>query len=236
MEQAVLPLHCRGLAATATRHAAAARVAQQGPQPALEPSLQPRRASPCRTNGNIPWFAAWDLAFHMIPFARIDGQFAKEQLGLMLREWYMHPNGQIAGVRICLRRRQSARPCLGRAGGFTKSPDRTGQRDRDFLESVFQKLLLNFTWWVNRKDPDGKNLFSGGFLGLDNIGVFDRSQPLPNGGMLRAGRRHRVDGVLLRDHAGDRAGTGACDGGKSVRPMRTWPRNFLSTSCRSPTR
>jgi hypothetical protein len=131
-----------------------------------------------------PWFAAWDLAFHMILFARIDGKFAKEQLGLLLREWYMHPNGQLPAFEFSF---SDVNPPVHAWAAWRvyKIADRKDQRDRDFLESVFQKLLLNFTWWVNRKDPDGKNLFAGGFLGLDNVGVFDRSQPLPDGGTLR---------------------------------------------------
>jgi hypothetical protein len=135
-------------------------------------------------NWEYPWFAAWDLAFHTIPFAKIDGKFAKEQLGLLLREWYMHPNGQIPAYEFAF---GDVNPPVHAWAAWRvyKLADRKEQRDRDFLESVFQKLLLNFTWWVNRKDPDGKNLFAGGFLGLDNIGVFDRSQPLPDGGSLR---------------------------------------------------
>ncbi len=131
-----------------------------------------------------PWFAAWDLAFHMIPFARVDGQFAKDQLSLMLREWYMHPNGQLPAYEFAF---GDVNPPVHAwaAWRIYKIAGRRGVRDRDFLESVFQKLLLNFTWWVNRKDPDGKNLFAGGFLGLDNIGVFDRSKELPNGGLLK---------------------------------------------------
>ncbi len=135
-------------------------------------------------NWEYPWFAAWDLAFHMIPFARIDGQFAKEQLGLLLREWYMHPNGQLPAFEFAF---GDVNPPVHAWAAWRvyKIANRKGQRDRDFLESVFLKLLVNFTWWVNRKDPDGKNLFAGGFLGLDNVGVFDRSAPLPNGGTLR---------------------------------------------------
>ncbi len=135
-------------------------------------------------NWEYPWFAAWDLAFHMIPFARIDGKFAKDQLGLLLREWYMHPNGQIPAYEFAF---SDVNPPVHAWAAWRvyKIADRKDRRDRDFLESVFQKLLVNFTWWVNRKDPDGKNLFAGGFLGLDNIGVFDRSQPLPDGGVLR---------------------------------------------------
>ncbi len=131
-----------------------------------------------------PWFAAWDLAFHMVPFARIDGQFAKEQIELFLREWYMHPNGQIPAYEFAF---GDVNPPVHAWAAWRvyKISGRSGERDRNFLESVFQKLLLNFTWWVNRKDTQGKNLFSGGFLGLDNIGVFDRSKPLPTGGSLQ---------------------------------------------------
>lgn len=135
-------------------------------------------------NWEYPWFAAWDLAFHMVPFAKLDGRFAKDQLVLLLREWYMHPNGQIPAYEFAF---SDVNPPVHAWAAWRvyKITGRKGQRDRDFLESMFQKLLLNFTWWVNRKDPDGKNLFAGGFLGLDNIGVFDRSQPLPEGGSLR---------------------------------------------------
>ncbi|MCG3195803.1 MAG: hypothetical protein GHCLOJNM_00271 [bacterium] len=130
-----------------------------------------------------PWFAAWDLAFHMIPFARLDPDFAKEQLVLLLREWYMHPNGQIPAYEFAL---SDVNPPVHAWAAWRvyKMTGPRGARDRVFLARVFQKLLLNFTWWVNRKDVTGKHLFSGGFLGLDNIGVFDRSQALPQGGHL----------------------------------------------------
>ncbi|HIG26618.1 MAG TPA: glucosidase [Verrucomicrobiales bacterium] len=131
-----------------------------------------------------PWFAAWDLAFHMVPMARIDPEFAKQQMILMLREWYMHPNGQIPAYEFAF---GDVNPPVHAWAAWRvyKIAGERGHRDRDFLESVFQKLTINFTWWVNRKDPDGNNLFSGGFLGLDNIGVFDRSKPLPSGGSLQ---------------------------------------------------
>ena len=131
-----------------------------------------------------PWFAAWDLAFHMIPFAKIDPLFAKEQLLLFLREWYMHPNGQLPAYEFAF---GDVNPPVHAWAAWRvyKITAKAGNRDRDFLERVFQKLLLNFTWWVNRKDVHGKNLFAGGFLGLDNIGVFDRSKPLPTGGTLQ---------------------------------------------------
>ncbi|HTX21512.1 MAG TPA: hypothetical protein VMD27_06625 [Candidatus Aquilonibacter sp.] len=131
-----------------------------------------------------PWFAAWDLSFHMIPFSRIDPEFAKQQLVLFLREWYMHPNGQLPAYEFAF---DDVNPPVHAWAAWRvyKISGKPGERDRDFLESVFQKLLLNFTWWVNRKDVHGRNLFSGGFLGLDNIGVFDRSKPLPTGGTLQ---------------------------------------------------
>jgi hypothetical protein len=130
-----------------------------------------------------PWYAAWDLAFHMVAFARIDPHFAKQQLVLMLREWYMHPNGQIPAYEFAF---GDVNPPVHAWACWRvyKVTAPKGKRDRHFLARVFHKLLLNFTWWVNQKDIDGANLFSGGFLGLDNIGVFDRSQPLPVGGHL----------------------------------------------------
>jgi hypothetical protein len=131
-----------------------------------------------------PWYAAWDLAFHMIPLAMIDPEFAKSQLILFLREWYMHPNGQIPAYEWAFG--DVNPPVHAWAVWRVYKIDRrvTGVADRLFLERAFQKLLLNFTWWVNRKDAEGKNVFQGGFLGLDNIGVFDRSAPLPGGGHL----------------------------------------------------
>ena len=127
-----------------------------------------------------PWFAAWDLAFHCLPLARIDPAFAKAQLVLMLREWYLHPNGQLPAYEFAF---GDVNPPV-HAWAVWRVYEITGRKDHDFLESAFQKLLLNFTWWVNRKDEDGNNLFGGGFLGLDNIGPFDRSKPFPGGGHL----------------------------------------------------
>lgn len=131
-----------------------------------------------------PWFAAWDLAFHMIPFAELDPEFAKAQLVLLLREWYMHPNGEIPAYEFAF---GDVNPPVHAWAVWRvyKLTAPRGTRDRTFLERCFQKLLLNFTLWVNRKDKDGRNLFAGGFLGLDNIGVFDRSKPLPTGGELQ---------------------------------------------------
>jgi hypothetical protein len=130
-----------------------------------------------------PWYAAWDLAFHMVPFAHLDATFAKQQLVLFLREWYMHPNGQIPAYEFAF---SDVNPPVHAWAAWRvyKMTGPRGERDRVFLSRVFQKLLLNFTWWVNRKDAEGRHLFSGGFLGLDNIGVFDRSRPLPTGGHL----------------------------------------------------
>ena len=127
-----------------------------------------------------PWYAAWDLAFHMIPMARIDPEFAKQQLLLFLREWFMHPNGQLPAYEFAF---DDVNPpvhawACWRVYKITGQP---GRRDLAFLARAFQKLLINFTWWVNRKDVAGKHIFAGGFLGLDNIGLFDRSKPLPTG-------------------------------------------------------
>ncbi|HKF42747.1 MAG TPA: glucosidase [Thermoanaerobaculia bacterium] len=130
-----------------------------------------------------PWYAAWDLAFHMVPMARIDPDFAKQQLILLMREWYMHPNGQVPAYEWAF---GDVNPPVHAWAAWRvyKITGARGQRDRAFLVRAFHKLLINFTWWVNRKDPEGNNLFAGGFLGLDNIGVFDRSAQLPTGGHL----------------------------------------------------
>lgn len=131
-----------------------------------------------------PWYAAWDLAFHCIPLALVDAGFAKRQLILMLREWYMHPNGQIPAYEWAFGDVNPPVHAWAAMRVYQIDKKRTGKGDRKFLARVFQKLLLNFTWWVNRKDAEGNNVFEGGFLGLDNIGVFDRSRPLPTGGKL----------------------------------------------------
>lgn len=136
-----------------------------------------------------PWYAAWDLAFHMVPFAKIDPKFSKDQLILFLREWYMHPSGQIPAYEWAL---DDVNPPTHAWACWEvyKAGSTDGKGDVDFLKRVFSKLLLNFTWWVNRKDLNGNNLFGGGFLGLDNIGLFDRSKPMPDGATL-----HQADGT-----------------------------------------
>jgi hypothetical protein len=131
-----------------------------------------------------PWYAAWDLAFHCIPLALVDPDFAKEQLTLMLREWYMHPNGQIPAYEWAFGDVNPPVHAWATWRVYKVEKKRRGKGDREFLQRVFHKLLLNFTWWVNRKDASGMNIFQGGFLGLDNIGVFDRSAPLPTGGYI----------------------------------------------------
>ncbi|NKB17329.1 MAG: glucosidase [Pseudanabaena sp. CRU_2_10] len=131
-----------------------------------------------------PWFAAWDLAFHAIPLAAIDPDFAKSQLDLITREWYMHPNGQMPAYEWAFGDVNPPVHAWATWRVYKIEQKMYGRSDRAFLERVFQKLLLNFTWWVNRKDRDGKNVFEGGFLGLDNIGVFDRSAQLPTGGYI----------------------------------------------------
>ena len=127
-----------------------------------------------------PWFAAWDSAFHVIPFATIDPEYAKSQLLLLLREWYMHPNGQIPAYEFAFSDVNPPVHAWAVFHTYRITGRQSGNYDTDFLERAFQKLLLNFTWWVNQNDANGHNLFGGGFLGMDNIGVFDRSMDLPD--------------------------------------------------------
>jgi hypothetical protein len=131
-----------------------------------------------------PWYAAWDLAFHCVSLALVDPNFAKDQLILLLREWYMHPNGQLPAYEWAFGDVNPPVHAWAAWRVYKIEEKRRGKGDLKFLERVFHKLLLNFTWWVNRKDTEGRNIFQGGFLGLDNIGVFDRSAPLPTGGHL----------------------------------------------------
>ena len=131
-----------------------------------------------------PWYAAWDLAFHCVALALVDSEFAKDQLILLLREWYMHPNGQLPAYEWALDDVNPPVHAWAAWRVYKIEKRRRGVGDRQFLERVFHKLLINFTWWVNRKDAEGNNVFQGGFLGLDNIGVFDRSAALPTSGHL----------------------------------------------------
>jgi hypothetical protein len=131
-----------------------------------------------------PWYAAWDLAFHCVPLALLDSDFAKEQLLLLTREWYMHPNGQLPAYEWAFGDVNPPVHAWAAWRVYKIEKKRRGNGDLHFLQSIFHKLLLNFTWWVNRKDAEGMNVFQGGFLGLDNIGVFDRSAPLPTGGYI----------------------------------------------------
>ncbi len=131
-----------------------------------------------------PWYASWDLAFHCIPLSRVDPDFAKKQLILFLREWYMHPNGQIPAYEWNLSDVNPPVHAWAALKVYQLEKMDTGEGDVQFLKRVFHKLLLNFTWWVNRKDSEGNNIFEGGFLGLDNIGAFDRSRALPGGGHM----------------------------------------------------
>ncbi|MFD0937832.1 glucosidase, partial [Methylobacterium trifolii] len=138
-----------------------------------------------------PWFAAWDLAFHCLPLALLDPDFAKGQLLLLTREWYMHPNGQLPAYEWEFGDTNPPVHAWATFRVFEIDRDRRGGRgDLAFLEGVFHKLLINFTWWVNRKDAQGRNVFQGGFLGLDNVGVFDRSRPPPGFGVV-----HQADGT-----------------------------------------
>ena len=172
-----------------------------------------------------PWYAAWDLAFHCVPLALVDPQFAKDQLLLLCREWYMHPNGQLPAYEWSF---GDVNPPV-HAWAALRVFEIDGSRDHEFLQRIFQKLLLNFTWWVNRKDAAGNNVFEGGFLGLDNIGPIDRSAQLPV-----AGRLAQADGtawmamyclnlleiaLVLAEHD---------------RSTRTWPPSSWSTSPTSP--
>ena len=150
-----------------------------------------------------PWYAAWDLAFHTISLALVDFDFAKEQLLLMLRSLYAHPNGQIPAYEWNFSDVNPPVHAWATLWLF-KYEETLGRADIKFLERAFQGLMLNFNWWVNRKDPSGRNVFAGGFLGLDNIGVSTAARNC-HGREPGAGRRHRVDGLLPPEHAGDGA-------------------------------
>ena len=158
-----------------------------------------------------PWYAAWDLAFHTIALSTVDVDFAKEQLDLMLQRSYLHPTGQIPAYEWNFS--DVNPPVHAWATIFLYRTEQMlqGKGDLEFLKGSFSKLILNFSWWVNRKDRFGKNLFEGGFLGLDNIGVFDRSAPLPTGGYLEQADGTAWVALLLPEHARDRIELAAHD-------------------------
>ena len=155
-----------------------------------------------------PWYAAWDLAFHAIALSAVDVDFAKEQLDLMLQEFFLHPTGQIPAYEWNFG--DVNPPVHAWATIFLYRTEQAlrGEGDIEFLKRSFAKLMLNFSWWVNRKDRFGKNVFEGGFLGLDNIGVFDRSAPLADWRIPGTGRWHRVDGAVRPEHGRNRRRTG----------------------------
>ncbi len=155
-----------------------------------------------------PWFAAWDLAFHCVPLALVDPEFAKEQLWLLLFEQFQHPNGQIPAYEWEFSDLNPPVHAWAVWRVYNMDRIRSGKADREFLEKCFHKLLINFAWWVNKVDGEGNNVFEGGFLGLDNITVVDRSQPLPDGSRARAVGRHGLDGHVLPEPDAHRAGTG----------------------------
>ncbi len=177
-----------------------------------------------------PWYAAWDLAFHTLPLAIVDPDFAKEQMELMLRGVYLHPSGQMPAYEWNFS--DVNPPVHAFATLFLHRTEQAlrGETDVDFLKSAFNKLLLNFTWWVNRKDRFGKNVFEGGFLGLDNIGVFDRSAPLPTGGHLE-----QADGTAwMALFSQNMLELAVGDSPPTTPPTRTWSRSSPSTSTTSP--
>ena len=137
-----------------------------------------------------PWYAAWDLAFHCVPLARVDPGSPRTSSLLLLREWYTHPGGQLPAYEWAF---GDVNPPV-HAWAALRVFEIDGGRDLEFLARVFHKLLMNFTWWVNRKDAEGDNVFEGGFLGLDNIGPIDRRRPCRSAGVHRAERRHGLDG------------------------------------------
>ena len=199
VEQAVLRLRRRALA-------------ERRPRPA-SPAREPRRRNAdwrhvynedvisMPDKWEYPWYAAWDLAFHCVALAHVDPEFAKQQLRLITREWYMHPNGQLPAYEWNFGDVNPPVHALAALAVFRID----GAQDREWLARVFHKLLLGFTWWVNVKDPEGDHLFGGGFLGMDNIGPFDRSAPLPDGLVLEQADGDRLDGAVLPEHARDRA-------------------------------
>ena len=162
-----------------------------------------------------PWFAAWDLAFHCVPLALVDPEFAKEQLWLLLFEQFQHPNGQIPAYEWEFSDLNPPVHAWAVWRIYNMDRIRSGKPDRDFLEQCFHKLLINFAWWVNKVDDEGNNIFEGGFLGLDNITVLDRSHELPAGTSLEQSDAHRMDGCVLP--AADAHCTRTCEREQGVR-------------------
>jgi hypothetical protein len=178
-----------------------------------------------------PWYAAWDLAFHTIALNHVDPEFAKQQLLLMLSDRYLHPNGQIPAYEWNFGDVNPPVHAFASLVTYQTQKQRKDKGDLAFLKTVFQKLLLNFSWWANRKDPEGRNLFEGGFLGLDNIGVFDRSAPLPTGGFLE-----QADGTAWMAMFCQNMLEMAFELGSTSRSTKTWRLSSWSTSSGSPDR
>ena len=207
--QAVLPLRRQRLAERRSGHSlAAAESASEGGISEWK-HLYNADVISMPDKWEYPWYAAWDLAFHCVPLALVDSEFAKEQLTLMVREWYMHPNGQLPAYEWAFGDVNPPVHAWAAWRVYKIEKKRRGVGDRAFLQRIFHKLLLNFTWWVNRKDAEGRNVFQGGFLGLDNIGVFDRSAPLPTGGYIEQADGTGWMAMYSLEPAGDRDGTGA---------------------------
>ena len=177
-----------------------------------------------------PWFAAWDLAFHCVAFALVDPAYAKDQLWVLLFEQFQHPNGQIPAYEWEFSDLNP--PVHAWAVWRVYNMDRiaTGKADRDFLEKCFHKLLINFAWWINKVDREGNNIFEGGFLGLDNITVVDRSERGADGSSARAVRRHRLDGHVLPEPDAHRPGAGQGE----PRLRGRWRPSSSSTTSTSP--
>ena len=176
-----------------------------------------------------PWYAAWDLAFHILSLTLVDEDFGKEQLALLLSGNYMHPNGQLPAYEWNFGDVNPPVHAWAVMFIYQQEKAQRGQGDRDWLQRCFHKLLLNFTWWVNRKDRSGRNVFEGGFLGLDNIGVFDRSAPLPTGGYLE-----QADGTAWMALFCQNMLEMAAELAANEPAYAQWPSSSLSTFCGSP--
>ena len=176
-----------------------------------------------------PWFAAWDLAFHCAPLALVDPAFAKEQLWLLLFEQFQHPSGQIPAYEWEFSDLNPPVHAWAVWRVYNMDRIRAGVADREFLEKCFHKLLINFAWWINKVDREGNNVFEGGFLGLDNITVIDRSERAAGRRRARAVGRHRLDGHVLPEPHAHRAGAGRA----RTAPTRAWPPSSSSTTSTS---